>query len=286
MAYFSATGTSGGGGETYEKALIPHMTSNNTPSGEAYANHAGIGYEAYKAFDGNLTTNIGTSNHGWLSTNSSSAGDYVQYKLTEAKIINKLLIRWCLQYGATVKLQGSNDNSNYVDISDTITLAATGLAKTSEQQINLTVSNNYLYYRLLVISGNVYNGYGIKFQLYGKVKKRRPIEIPFLLLTGYASGGSSNRAVYMFSQYPLNVEGYNTLTFDSIAFFSASSNKYVYIYDTAEGTTGNLIYSATANVSTKTAVNISGLSGITIVLNAVAQPDADRYAKINNIIIE
>lgn len=113
---------------------------------------------------------------------------------------------------------------------------------------------------------------------------KQPIEIPFLLLTGYASGGVSNRAVNMYSQYPLNTKGYSALTFDSIQFVSAG-NKYVYIYDTSEGTTGNLIYSTTANVSTKTTVDISGLSGITIVLYAVAQQDADRYAKINNIVI-
>ena len=51
--------------------IVPIMTSNTTPSGEAFANSQGTGRNAYFAFDGNTST--------WWATNAVKTNSYVGY---------------------------------------------------------------------------------------------------------------------------------------------------------------------------------------------------------------
>lgn len=146
--------------------LIPNMTSDTQPSGTCSASGISSGYNAYKAFDGNLTTDMGTTNHGWLSGGESN--QYVQYKFATAAVASRVLLRWCTNNVSSVKLQGSNNGSSWTDLTDTITLSPYGQAFTVEKVVDMSNTTSYLYYRLSVLSGSIYYGYGLKMQLYKK----------------------------------------------------------------------------------------------------------------------
>lgn len=80
-------------------ALIPIMTSDNTPSGICYASYLMSGRKAFWAFNG-LEPNFSTGANYW---HSESSGKYIQYTFQDAKTINK------------VKLKGTKygQNGNY-----------------------------------------------------------------------------------------------------------------------------------------------------------------------------
>ena len=120
---------------------VPTMTSNTTPSGEAFASSTySSSYPAYYAFDGNNTT-------FWSS--QSSGDQYVGYKFTSAVNINKLYMYPNLNSGTDYefKLQGSNDNSTWTDLK---TFEIDGLTPT---YIDVNSNNSYMYYRVLRDSG-------------------------------------------------------------------------------------------------------------------------------------
>ena len=123
-------------------ALVPTMTSNTTPSGEASASAYNTNREAYHAFDGN-------SSNYWGSTTSSN--QWVQYDFGTAKIVTSVSIK--ALYATQIrlknfKIQGSNDGSTFTDI-------YTGVYPndTSEPLETYTFTNStaYRYWRLLAV---------------------------------------------------------------------------------------------------------------------------------------
>ncbi len=134
------------------KVSVPAMTSNTAPWGEAI--HGGIysaDYDAYKVFDKNTSTR-------WNGNNSKD-NNYVGYKFIKPVILKKLFYNG-YSYTNSYIIQGSNNNLDWVDLSDTITLTP-GI-----QTYDVNNSNSYLYYRILcphATSGGVVSVYELNF---------------------------------------------------------------------------------------------------------------------------
>lgn len=146
-------------GSTYFESVlnvkIPTMTSNTQPSGIASASSVYSGgswpYDAYVAF------NTSTSS-GWYP--QSTTNQWLKYKFNtpmKAKAITVSSISGSI---TSIKLYGSNDDSNYELISDTFN------APVTKKSLPLN-SKKYLYYRFNVGSFGS-SGYGMKAQLYGR----------------------------------------------------------------------------------------------------------------------
>lgn len=114
--------------------IIPIMTSDTTPSGQAIASSeptsGGTTFYAYKAFDGNLSTL-------WASSEVSPTYNYIGYKFPSQKRVRKATV--IFNQNTTYTLQGSNDGSTWTNIVSGI---ATAFVKKED-----TFDVNYQYYR-------------------------------------------------------------------------------------------------------------------------------------------
>lgn len=79
----------------------------------------------------------------------------------------------------------------------------------------------------------------------------------------------------------IDTEGYTTIDFDSITIVTAGSPVSAKIYDA----NGTALYTATSSVSTAQTVDITNTDSVHFELVVTAQPDANRYAIMNNIVI-
>ena len=145
--------------------LIPTITSSsNLPSGIESIFSSSVwqsGYETYKAFDNN-------SNTYWISQGPEN--NFVGVEFTNSKNVTKFATKPSIYNGnrglETFKLQASTDGTNYVDLTETLSIS-------DELLHEFTVtknSGNYKYYRLYVIraNGSAYCGCDV-FQLYGSL---------------------------------------------------------------------------------------------------------------------
>ena len=155
------------------KGLVPVMTSNTAPYGEVIYSTHHSDYLPWYAFDNdNVNTN-------WVNNTSASQPHWLGYKFTKPTVVSKILLTTIRLSTGTrfkdFKVQGSNDNSTWVDVSETLTFPQ----GTSASEINVTesfdISNleSYLYYRIYTMSGsgdnpnsNVYNVKNLQF--YGR----------------------------------------------------------------------------------------------------------------------
>ena len=142
----------------------PTMTSNTTPSGEAFASSQNR--PAYYAFDG-------TSN-SWAA-NSGASNNYIGYDFGESVKILLAIVNLGGSRGRnyTFKLQGSNDgqNQNVVDLeSQAITIQTDDADYLKYYSFT---PEDYRYYRLFCASSLHQSGsfinYIIGFKLYGRV---------------------------------------------------------------------------------------------------------------------
>ncbi|MBO5208478.1 MAG: discoidin domain-containing protein [Lachnospiraceae bacterium] len=151
-------------------ALIPLMTSNSyTYSGTEYVNGTYVasaiseysGRSAYKAFNGSATnadTNIWTSN-------SQSPPIWLQIELPSAVSVKKAKIKtYSVIASTTCKLQGSNDGTNFTDISSTEQYT------TNDFEIATNTNTKYKYFRLYISAQvqteGTYKGDVVNLQLY------------------------------------------------------------------------------------------------------------------------
>lgn len=133
--------------EYFENVLdekIPTMTSNTTPSGVASASSTYSGYDPYKAFDGNNAT-------AWATSASARPGDWIRYQFADDGIVANRVYVNLSSYGTStiVKLQGSNDGSNWTDLTD-INVNASSFEKVDV----FANTTKYKYYRLYTYSGS------------------------------------------------------------------------------------------------------------------------------------
>lgn len=150
---------------------VPTMTSNTTPSGEAFAKYSYGDKLAYKAFDGNDTTYW--ENQG-PSSGYSDDKDNLGYMFTQNVNIKKLVITNLSGMAAyylikSFTLFASNDKTNWTEIK-----ADCACAQDGSTTINIIGNNTkYKYWAI----GHMSSWYGTndnylicipKFQMYGR----------------------------------------------------------------------------------------------------------------------
>lgn len=122
------------------EGLVPIMTSNTTPSGEAFASREINTSYAWKAFNRSQE-----GNDAWYDNVVPS---YVGYKFVNPTCVNKFSIQQEVaspSYFKTYKLQGSNDNSEWIDIG---TFTETSMTAGEQYTHEVNNENYYTYYRM------------------------------------------------------------------------------------------------------------------------------------------
>ena len=132
--------------EYVDNAKVPTMTSNTTPEGVVIFSSEDATYKAWKAFDNDASI-------PWATT-SYSYPAYIGYGFTIQEVIKK--VTWnCSTNGGhsktkTYKIQGSNDNSTWVDIENGVQPDA---SSPTDYAINIDNATAYLYYRFYIVDG-------------------------------------------------------------------------------------------------------------------------------------
>lgn len=146
---------------------VPAMTSATTPSGVVSASSVQSGFDAYKAFDGSVSTS-------WISSQGSGSR-YVQYQFTNSVIINcvKYLINKNIGNPLAVNVTISASD-NGTDWNELLTENETSTSIQKWQSYPIQSNTPYKYYRL-TLSGatyrtndNHYYGNCIELQFYGR----------------------------------------------------------------------------------------------------------------------
>lgn len=145
---------------------VPPMTGYTTPSGEVRAKSEY--YPAWRAFNETLSAYWGSADG-----TEPSAGQWIEYKFTQAVKIYKVKLQNSAPIYAvkTFKIQGSNDGTNYIDITGNITnKEQTTLGAITYYEI--APSEAYQYYRFYVVAGK-YSTYVsiLDIQFYGRSDK-------------------------------------------------------------------------------------------------------------------
>ena len=151
------------------KALVPTLTSNTgSDGGEASVSDFYGGYPAYRAFGGN--SNIDTE-FSWITNNDKNTDQWIQYKFTVPTIVTEVKFRTSWQNQGiprNIKIQGSNDGSNFIDIYVGLNIVST---VKSDVSVNISYNNQaFMYWRFYIVDSYVgdYNRTGIAtLQFYG-----------------------------------------------------------------------------------------------------------------------
>lgn len=101
---------------------VPTMTSNTSPEGEAFVSRYEKGCEPYRCFDGDDSTD------GDIPRPYTLNG-YIGYKFTERVVpyyVAILNYPKYYNYFSNIKIQGSNDNTTWVDLTDVTSIATSG----------------------------------------------------------------------------------------------------------------------------------------------------------------
>lgn len=142
------------------KGNVPIMTSNTAPYGTASATSEASGYQAYKIFDGNLSTGS--------SFSTSLASGYIQYKF--ANPINVKRIAWddASSAGATtLQLSYSDDGSSFTNAGAPFTYT---LAQ-KQTIVYFDVDDDYgyhLYWKVTRTLPTAGQSIGLMLQFYGR----------------------------------------------------------------------------------------------------------------------
>lgn len=146
---------------------VPAMTSATTPSGVVSASSTQGGFDAYKAFDGSVSTS-------WISSQGSGSR-YVQYQFPNSVKINcvKYLInnRYGTQLAVNVTISASDNGTDWDEL---LTENETSTSIREWQSHPIQSNTPYKYYRLTLsgptyrTSDNYYYGNCIELQFYGR----------------------------------------------------------------------------------------------------------------------
>ena len=163
-------GPSNGYGWTFQfyayqpKGNVPIMTSNTAPYGEAISSSEySTNYPTWNAFNGDTT-------HPW-APNYNQYPCYIGYHFVNPICVKKVWMH-CVQtnrYPTEFKIQGSNDNSTWDDVSDVMTYNASSPIF----EAVFDNDNYYLYYRMYITKSNnmSYNPFVYGLQFYGREMK-------------------------------------------------------------------------------------------------------------------
>lgn len=150
--------------ESVLNVKVPSMTSATTPSGEVFASGYFGSFYPYLAFDGDVNT-------PWQGSTGASGdgnGEYVGYKFTSAKKVKCLNMKG-YGYNAPadlfyIKVQGSNDNATWNDLTGAIQYQNSIEKKTPISSNN----TNYLYYRVIALNSSITTLGEYVVQFYGR----------------------------------------------------------------------------------------------------------------------
>ena len=159
------------------KALIPQMTSNTTPSGNATSSDNGTG-KPYQAFDGDINTEWNTP---------KNASYYVQYQFNELVEINKVILtaNQGSNVSSIITVSTSTDGSTFIDRGS--------VTMNSSVKTEFTINFNKAYIATY-IRFTLSNGGGINLaQVYGKQLKAL---IPQMTSNTTPSGVTSASSAY------------------------------------------------------------------------------------------
>lgn len=146
------------------KGAVPIMTSDTAPYGEVIKKSTLSGKNAYSAFDGNVSTE-------WRSKNETSS--YIGYKFTNPICVK--MVSYIQHYSETTprintfKIQGSNDNTNWTDLTATITAERDSTQPNKKYYADVDADEYYLYIRMSITS-TITNGV-TELQFYGRELK-------------------------------------------------------------------------------------------------------------------
>lgn len=138
----------------YEKeivALVPTMTSNTEPSGEAAASSAQSGADAYRVFDGDKTTY-------WNCTSTTGT---VQYHFENPVIITSVYA-YVASNNQTVSIEASNDGTNWTTLVESFALTGG-----TEETKDVTSAAAYTYARATVTKQAGSTAWLHELQFYG-----------------------------------------------------------------------------------------------------------------------
>lgn len=131
------------------EGLVPTMTSNTTPSGVCSASSEyNTTSVPYKAVDGVATT---SEFDAWIGTSNESE-KWWQYMFESPNIVKRMYIsgrKYTNDYNGQITsfvLKGSNDGTNWTDLTETIDRSSVGKGVRTYHNINNTVA--YKYYRV------------------------------------------------------------------------------------------------------------------------------------------
>lgn len=149
--------------ETKYVPLVPMMTSDTTPEGQCFASSvhtdAVLGSQAWNAFDGNY-------DKAWHANTQQAFPQSVGYRFTNAIEANMTKVRPLIYQSNSrlkqYKIQGSNDNSTWFDLTEILTadnqtsgtpMTQSGCQAGSWVTVYFTKNiSSYQYYQLVVIS--------------------------------------------------------------------------------------------------------------------------------------
>lgn len=136
------------------EGLVPIMTSDTTPSGEAYASSVyGSSYHAYCAFCGKTPT-VTTTDSTWVGAEGDTVGAYVAYDFGEPTVVQGVTFTTYAS-SPVIKIQGSNSKtSGFEDVGSSISVSGTSgqWTTTTASFANATA---YRYWRIY-FSGGTY----------------------------------------------------------------------------------------------------------------------------------
>lgn len=143
--------------------LIPTMTSNTAPYGEASASSSHSSNPAYYLFDGNDTTT-------WRVANSSTPGSsneaYVQYKFVSPVVVKSLMMKHVsITITTKIEVLGSNNGSDFTTIK-TFTYDTTELDPITRELDFSDNNNEYMYIRVKLKQTNKHTSNSYVPQLY------------------------------------------------------------------------------------------------------------------------
>ena len=146
--------------ESVLNVKVPTMTSNTTPSGECFALETNS--EAYKAFNGiEDLTNPNT----YYSPSSNL--HIIGYKFTSQVKVYKIGLFARSWSGGNYKFQASNDNSNWIDITEDYDNSEIMYSEWPHISKIATTIGQYQYYRLYITTSSSYIGIA-SMQFYGR----------------------------------------------------------------------------------------------------------------------
>lgn len=141
---------------------VPTMTNNTSPEGEAFVSKEEKLVEAFRCFDGNNNTAGGIARPYTLN-------GYIGYKFTEKVIPYYVAILNYSKYSnylSNIKVQGSNDNNIWVDLTDVTSIATSGWIYIKLENDN--AYEEYQYIRILQTTdkGSAYYAGAYTIQFY------------------------------------------------------------------------------------------------------------------------